>query len=88
MAPGVAGREPAALVVVRGRADELLGAWPRQRADGAVEPELRERRRFALPGPEPGTPEQTLGLLASEGAGIGGNPHPTVLSAGRGFSFT
>ena len=88
MAPGVAGREPAALVVVRRRADELLAARTRQRADGAVEPELRERRRLALPRPEAGTPEQTLGLLASEGAFIGGNPHPTVLSAGRGFSFT
>ena len=85
MPPGVAGRETAALVVARGGADELLALRARQRADGAVEPELRERLGLALPRPEAGTPEQTLGLLASEGASIDGNPHPTELSAGRGF---
>ena len=53
VAPGVAGREPAALVVARRGADEPLALRPRQRADGAVEAELRERRASPFRGPKP-----------------------------------
>ena len=45
--PGVGRREPAALVVARLGADELLATRPGQRVDGAVEPELRQRRGLA-----------------------------------------
>ena len=68
MSPRIGGREPAALVVAGCRADELLALRPRQRVDGAVEPELGERLRLTRARAETGTPEQTLGLLASEGA--------------------
>ena len=67
VAPGVGGRERAALVVVRSRADPLLAARMRQRANGAVEAQLRERRGLSLARAEAGTPEQALGLFTPKG---------------------
>ena len=85
VAPGVGGRERAALVVVRSRADPLLAARMRQRANGAVEAELRERRGLALARAEAGTPEQALGLFTPKGPLVDGNAHPaSVIGSGEG----
>ena len=59
-------REAPSLVVTRRLPHEPLGAGVRERAHGVVEPELRERTRFALAGAEAGAPEQPLGLLWTE----------------------
>ena len=59
--PRVVRRERPPLVVLRRRADELLPVGIRQRVDGAVEAELRERLRLALARAEAGAPEQPLG---------------------------
>ena len=75
VAPGVAGSEPAALLVTGLGADELLRTRPGERMDGGVEPELRQRLGFAAPRPEAGTPEQALGLRALERSLVDGNPH-------------
>jgi hypothetical protein len=86
VAPGVGGSEAAALVVVRNRADELLAPWVRQRANGAVEAELRKCRSLSLARPEAGTPEQALGLFTPKGPLVDGNAHPaSVIGNGTGF---
>ena len=66
VAPGVARSEPAALVVARLGADELLATRPGERVDGVLEPELRQRLGLAGPRAEAGAPEQALGLRAPE----------------------
>ena len=66
VAPRVVRRERA-VVVVRGRgADEALARRAGQRADGAVEAELREALGLAWARPEAGAPEQPLGLRGPE----------------------
>ena len=70
VAPRVVRRERAALLVFRRRADELLRPGMRQRMDGAVEPELRERVGLALARAEAGTPKQPLSLSGSERARV------------------
>ena len=87
VAPGVVGRERAALVVVRRRADERSRAAAASASGRRRRARARERRRLALPGPEAGTPEQALGLPRRSGL-YRRQPPTTVLSAGRGFSFT
>ena len=72
MAPGIARRERATLVVLRRRPDEALAARCGQRLDSAVEPFLRERLGLASPRPETGTPKQALGLIRAEIASIDG----------------
>jgi hypothetical protein len=66
VAPGVEGRERAALVVVRPVTHEVLPAGVRQRVDGTFEAEAGEGACLTRPGPEPGTPEQPLRLRDSE----------------------
>jgi hypothetical protein len=63
VAPGVAGRERAAVAVVRLRADEPLATGVGQRVDGSVEALLRKPLGFALTRPEAGAPQQPFGLL-------------------------
>src|SRR5205807_733364 len=70
VAPGVARRQGAALVVVRLRPDELLRPRLDQGPDSPVEALLRERLGFAGARPETGAPEQPLGLRRSEGPPI------------------
>ena len=62
VAPRVGGGEAAAFLVVRGAADELLGARPRQRADGVAEAEPSERGGLAAAWAEARAPQQALCL--------------------------
>ncbi len=70
VAPRVVRRERPSLVVVRRVSDELLASGIRQRVDGAVEAEPRERLRLTPARAEAGTPEQPLCLSRPEGASI------------------
>jgi hypothetical protein len=70
VAPRVAGREGAALVVFRSRPHEPLPTGGSQGLDGAVQALLRKRLGLSPAGPETGTPEQAFGLLGSEFAFI------------------
>ena len=62
-----------ALRVARLRPDEPVGAGTGQRADCAAEALLRESCDVPLARPEPGPPQQPLGLGGAEGTAIDGN---------------
>jgi hypothetical protein len=82
VAPGVARRERAPLIVVGRRAGQPGGRRPRERRDGAVEPDLGEALGLAGPRPEAGAPEQPVGLLDAERAAIcgdAGGRHSTLV---------
>ena len=66
MAPGVRGREPPALVVPRGGADEALASRRGQRLDCAVESFPGQRLGLAAARAETGTPKQAFGLRRPE----------------------
>jgi hypothetical protein len=62
------------LVVVDGSwAHEALALRPRQRADGAVEPLLREPLGLTGARPETGAPKEPLGLDGPEATSVDGN---------------
>ena len=83
VAPGIGRSERPALVVTWRRADELLAARMCQRADSAVEAELRHCCDLALAGAEARTPEQALGLHLPKGPLVDGNAHPaSVIGSG------
>src|SRR5207248_286521 len=81
VAPGVVGRECAALVVLRRRPDEALAPRPRERPDGTVEPERRERGRLTGARPESGAPEQPLRLRGPERTTVNGERRHTRMVA-------
>ena len=73
VAPRVVRRERAALVVVGAGPTRLLAAGCVERADGAVEAELRERLGLARARAEAGAPEQALRLRGAERPLVGGD---------------
>jgi hypothetical protein len=73
VSPRVIGRERALVVVHGSGADEALAGRARQRANGAVETELREPFRLTWARPETGTPKQPLGLSGPELAPVDGD---------------
>ena len=81
VAPLVGGREGTALIVARLRAGESLGAGRDQRGHSAGDAEPRQG--LGLPGsrPEPGTPQEPLGLLDAEAAVVDRELHPTDCGA-------
>ncbi len=79
--PRVVGSERATLVVVRARTAQPLAGGMRQRADGAVEPELRERLGLARTRAEPRSPEEPLGLRLAEASSVHRDGHTPALSA-------
>ena len=73
VAPRVARRERASLLVLRARADESLAPRRGQRANGLVQTLPRELPGLSSARPETGTPEQALGLIGTEFATVDGN---------------
>ena len=73
VAPGIARRERAALLVLRTRPDETLASRRGEGANGLVQALPRELPCLPPARPETGTPEQALGLLGAEFAPVHGN---------------
>src|SRR5205823_2389903 len=80
--PRVGRRELAALVGVRARPDQPLGAGLEQRAHGTVEAPPGERLRLTPARPEAGTPKQPLSLRHPEVTPVGGHSHDQYVGFG------